>query len=127
MPDKNDAGRPLTGKRLLTLQLQFPEPPSLAGRFSVHVVVEDVGEADAPAPVLYKTEVHELAIGPDGQVEPFELAIPDVGNAVEPAIRVHVDQGATGTLTEGDFINPARLRLPDAGQAHCDVPLVKIR
>lgn len=127
MPDEDGVGLQLTGERRLTLNLQFPEPPSLAGRVSVHVVVEDVGEADAPAPVLYETEVHDLVIGLDGNVEPFELAIPDVGDAVEPAIRVHVDQGATGTLTEGDYINTARLRLPDAGQAHFDVPLVEIR
>jgi hypothetical protein len=115
------------GERRVTLDLQFPDQARLAGKVSVHVVVEDVGEADAAAPLLYETEVHELSIGPDGKIEPIELRIPDVGGAIEPAIRVHVDQGATGTLTEGDFINPARLRLPDGKAAHCDVPLVEIR
>jgi hypothetical protein len=114
----------------LRLALRFPGKPALEGRVSVHVVVEDVGEADARAPTLFETEVRELAIGPDGSIAPLEVAIPAteaIARAMAPAIRVHVDRGATGTLTEGDFINPAIVRLPDAEEAHCDVALVEVR
>ncbi len=121
------AGRP--GARRLTLDLRFPRQPAISGPVSVHVVVEDVGEADAHAPRLYETEVTGLSIGPDGQVAPLELSIPEsaaIAGAVAPAIRVHVDRGATGTMTAGDFINPAIVPLPSEAGAKCDVPLVEV-
>ncbi|MFN3592555.1 MAG: hypothetical protein ACK4TG_10250 [Thermaurantiacus sp.] len=115
-------------ERRLTLDMRLPSPTAPGEKVSVHVVVEDVGEADARAPQLYAAELTDIEIGADG-VFGIELAIPasaDVEQAMAPAIRVHVDRGQTGTLTEGDFINPAIVPLPDATDAHCDVPLVEV-
>lgn len=117
-------------ERRLSLDLRFPTALAPGELFSVHVVVEDVGEADARAPLLYETELTDLAFAADGSLAPLWVAIPAsaaIDTAVTPAIRVHVDRGQTGTLKQGDFVNPAIVPLPNGMEAHCAVPLVEVR
>ena len=58
-------------------------------------------------------------------VGPLHIDIPDIPDAIEPAIRVHVDNGATGTVTVGDFVNPSIVRLPEGPDPVSAVPLTE--
>lgn len=115
------------GARRLTLDLVFPTRSDTTEPLSVRVVVEDISEADAHAPILFETEVHDLEFRSGGSVATFAIALPDIKGAVEPAIRIHVARGATGKIAAGDFINPGVVRLPDGEDAHCAVSLVEVR
>jgi hypothetical protein len=120
------AGSPEQGARRLTLDLDFSRLPDPRAPLSVHVIVEDIAEADALAPVLFETETRKLEIRPDGTVAPLVVDLPEI-KGEEPAIRVHVDLGATGIISAGDFINSAVVWLPREPDAHCKVPLIEVR
>lgn len=73
----------------------------------VRVVLEDVSEADAPAPVVgrWLFSGQSIAAGP----AMIEVGI-DPGTIDRPAdtsVRVHVDVDRSGTLTAGDFVSTA--------------------
>lgn len=112
--------------RSVTLELELPRPVELDRTRRVHVVVEDVAEADGRAKVLYETDVSP-ALTDEGTFAPIELDVPAIGGAVEPVIRVHVDEGATGTMTVGDFVNPGIVRLPDEPRSVVAVPMTELR
>lgn len=115
------------GGRRVELDLALPRPIDPAGTRRVHVVVEDISRADGRATVLYETEVDSPPVRSDGSLDPIRVDLPDLPPAVEPAIRVHVDEGATGAMTTGDFINPAVVRLPDGPQSVVDVSMTELR
>jgi hypothetical protein len=120
------AGSPEKGVRRLTLDLDFPRLLDTGASFSIHVVVEDIAEADSLAPVLFETEIRKLEIRPDGTVVPLVIDLPEI-DGEEPAIRVHVNQGVTGSISAGDFVNPAVVRLPKERDVICAVRLIEVR
>lgn len=120
-----DPTPPGGAERRLTLALDFPHRLDRSRPLCVHVVIEDVSEADAAAPVLYETAIREPAPGPNGTLAPFTIDLPEIGGR-EPAIRIHVDLDATDNITKGDFINVVRVGLPNQKEARCNVRLVEI-
>lgn len=119
--DSDARGRAGTEHRV-TLELDLPP---LDGGAVVHVVVEDVAEADAPAPELWRTDVQDLRVSADGTTR-VEVDLPTFTAARQPALSVHVDRTGSGSLAVGDYINPAVVPLPAPGQDRCHVPLVEI-
>lgn len=112
--------------RRLTIELALPRPvdPTMPRR--LHIVVEDVGEADAAAPVLFETDVDAI-VQPDGSIAAFEVELPAIPDAAQPAVRVHVDEGSTGALETGDFVNPALVRLPQGPRPVVDMSMTELR
>ena len=127
MDERDTSGRRSDGSRRLTLELALPRAVRAEDDLVVHVVVEDIGEADGRATVLFETELPAPEVRPDGSFGPLHIDIPDIPDAIEPAIRVHVDLGATGTVTVGDFVNPSIVRLPEGPDPVSAVPLTEVR
>ena len=113
--------------RRLTLELALPRAVDAADELNVHVVVEDIAEADGRAIVLFETHVPAPEVRPDGSLAPLHIDLPDIPNAIEPAIRVHVDRGATGTMTIGDFVNTSIVRLPEGQDPVSAIQLTEVR
>ncbi len=123
--EQHDDTAPADSRRL-TIDLALPRPVDPTAPRRVHVVIEDVGEADGPAPVLFEADV-EARVEPDGSLAPLEVDLPAIPDAVEPAVRVHVDEGSTGAMTMGDFINPALVRLPQGPRPVVDMSMTELR
>jgi hypothetical protein len=111
----------------LKLDLIFPPlAGDLAGAV-IHIYVEDVGEADAPAPLYAKAEFTDVRVARDAGKLTLHVDLPDLHDALRPAIRVHVDTSRTGAMSSGDFINPAIVDVPAGGRGPCRVELLQIR
>jgi hypothetical protein len=96
----------------LTLVLRFPPLARDLSGVAVHVVVEDVGEADVSAPRLGGADFTGLEVSRAlGRLQ-LELDLPDLSGALTPAIRVHVDRSGAGRVAVGDFINPSIVEVP---------------
>lgn len=111
------------------LQLDLIFPP-LAGDLAgadVHVYIEDVGEADAPAPLYAQSKFTNVQIARDAGQLTLHVDLPDLRAAIRPAIRVHVAISRTGTMRPGDFINPAIVDVPADSRGTCRIELVQIR
>jgi hypothetical protein len=124
------AGVVARAERRVSLDLRFPSALAPGEVFTVRVIVEDVGEADVRAPLLYEAVFTDVTLEADGSLARLRMSIPasaEIDTAMTPAIRVHVARGQTGTLEQGDFINPAIVPLPDAMEARCNIPLVEVR
>jgi hypothetical protein len=119
--------RPTARARRLRLDLIFPPLADSLEDIVVHVIVEDLGEADAPAPLLHRRDFPSLRIGQERLVQTLELDLPDLATAALPVIRVHVDRSGSGAIRAGDFINPEIVEVPAAGQERCRIPLVEVR
>jgi putative lipoprotein len=111
----------------LVLVLEAPPGADPIGQAVVHVVVEDVGEADAPAPTLLRRDFVGIPIdGVDASTH-LELSLPNLSGAITPAVRIHVDRSGSGAIEPGDLINTARVEIPLAGERRCVVQLVEVR
>jgi hypothetical protein len=115
------------GPDQLRLELHFPPLARDLEDVVVHVVVEDVGEADAPAPRLGGADVTGKTIRrSDGRLS-LELPLPDLAGAAVPAVRIHVDRTGAGRIAVGDFVNPSRAELPADLAAPLRIELVEVR
>ena len=85
-----------TTPRHLTLELAFPPLAADLDGVAVHVRIEDVGEADAPARLLLQRDFRLVRVSRDARKAALEIDIPDLGNVALPAIRVHVDLSGAG-------------------------------
>jgi hypothetical protein len=111
----------------LELDLIFPPlAGDLAGAI-VHVYIEDVGEADAPAPLYAQSQYTNVQMARDAGKLTLHVDLPDLRAAIRPAIRVHVDTSRTGTMSPGDFINPAIVDVPVDRRGPCRIELMQIR
>jgi hypothetical protein len=120
------AGQQLT-PRHLTLELAFPPLAADLDGVAVHVSIEDVGEADAPARLLLRRDFRPVRVPRDARKATLEIAVPDLGDVARPAIRVHVDRNGAGAIRPGDFINPAIVEVPDDARRPCRIDLVEVR
>jgi hypothetical protein len=113
--------------RRLILELAFPPLAADLDGVAVHVRIEDVGEADAPARLLLQRDFRLVRVSRDARKAALEIDIPDLGNVALPAIRVHVDLSGAGAIRPGDFINPAIVEVPDDARRPCRIGLVEVR
>lgn len=67
----------------------------------VHVVVEEVTRADAPATVAARLDLQCEEI----DVAPLLLRVPDVDASKRYSVRVHVDRTGNGRIKPGDMIS----------------------
>lgn len=79
----------------------------------VRVVVEDLSEADAPAPVLGRWLFSGQSISADQPM--VEVGIdPDLADKSNNAsVRVHVDLDGSRSIAAGDFVSTSVVRLSD--------------
>jgi hypothetical protein len=111
----------------LRLELRFPPLARDLHGVAVHVIVEDVGEADAPASRLGGADFTGRVIRRDDGRLSLELPLPDLTGADVPAVRVHVDRTGSGRITVGDFVNPSRVELFADRTAPLRIDLVEVR
>jgi uncharacterized lipoprotein YbaY len=104
----------------------LPPDAVIAPGARLHIAIEDVSLADAPArPVA----VADFPAAPaDATMGPFELDASLAPGARHYALRVHLDQSGDGRVTPGDFVNPARHSVsPGAPEREFDVALTQVR
>jgi hypothetical protein len=111
----------------LALELRFPPLDRDLEGVVIHVVIEDVGEADAPAPRLGGADVTGKTIRRDDGRLRLDLPLPDLAGAAVPAVRIHVDRTGAGRIAVGDFVNPSRAELPADLAAPLRIELVEVR
>jgi putative lipoprotein len=111
----------------LILDLRFPPLSADLANAVVHLTVEDVGEADAPARVLFERDFTHIRVSREDRTVRIECDLPDLRGAVRPAIRLHVDTSGTGTITPGDFINPAIVDVSSGVRRTGLIELVQVR
>ena len=116
-----------TTPRHLKLELAFPPLAADLDGVAVHVRIEDVGEADAPARLLLQRDFRAVRVARDVRKVTLGIDIPDLGDVALPAIRVHVDRTSAGAIRPGDFINPAIVEVPDDTRRPCRIGLVEVR
>jgi putative lipoprotein len=119
--------QPLARAPRVRLDLDLPPGDAPPAEAVVHVIVEDVGEADVPAPPLLRRDFTGIRIDRHGAAPSLDLELPDLSGAITPAIRVHVDRSGSGAIEPGDLINAQRVEVPAAGQDRCRVPLIEVR
>ena len=112
--------------RHLTLELAFPPLAADLDGVAVHVRIEDVGEADAPARLLLQRDFLDMSVARHARKATLEIDVPDLGDAALPAIRVHVDTTGAGAIRSGDFISPAIVEVPDDARRPCRIDLVEV-
>jgi hypothetical protein len=111
----------------LVLQLLFPPLTADLTNAVVRVSVEDVGEADAPAQVFAQKDYANISVTRDSGRTMLELDLPDLREAIHPAIRVHVDTTGSNRIEVGDFLNPAIVDVPDQDRGIVPIALIQIR
>lgn len=111
----------------LEIDLMFPPLSADLSDVVVHVWVEDIGEADAPAPAFLEQRFANINVSRHVRTARLKIELPDLHDAMRPAVRVHVDASGTGTMTSGDYINPAVVDVPEEADASCQVELIQIR
>jgi hypothetical protein len=114
--------------RRLFLSIEAPGlREALAGGDTVvRIIVEDVGTADSLATRLFTGVADALDMAAGGTRARVSITLPALAEAARPAVRVHVDRGASGQITVGDLINPTIVDLPPDDR-DVSVPLVTVR
>ena len=106
----------------LRVQVRLPPETALPVGVRVRVDVEDVGRADARAPLL-AAETFPIPPETAELLGPFELEaeLPPGGDY---AVRVHVDRAGDGRVAAGDLVSVAKHAVPAArARADIEVPV----
>jgi putative lipoprotein len=111
----------------LELDLIFPPLSTDLSDVVVHVWIEDIEQVDAPAPAFLEQKFTNTNVSRHVRTVRLKIDLPDLRDAMRPAVRIHVDTSGTGTMTSGDYINPAVVDVPDDTDAPCRVELMQIR
>lgn len=114
------------GHRVL-LELHFPPLPADLDGVSIHVTVEDVGEADVRAPELGRADFTGIRVPRSTACAAVPIELPDLRGAAVPALRVHVDIAGGGRVQSGDFVNPSIVAVPRFRTDTCRIDLVEVR
>lgn len=80
----------------------------------VRVVLEDVAEADAPAPVVGRWLFSGQSIAARPAMIEIGIDHDPIERPADTSVRVHVDVDRSGTLTAGDFVSTAVHPLAEA-------------
>ncbi len=85
-------------------RIVFDEDVDLEGA-TIHVRLEDVGRADARAPVIARTVVPSPVSPASSRGVPFSLEGPPLDPRGQYGLRVHVDLDGDGQVGRGDFVS----------------------
>lgn len=77
----------------------------------IHIYVEDLSEADAPAKILLEKHLEGVSIRQGEAVFYTDVVYPDVSLDVTLFMRVHVDTTGSGTMSEGDYLTTSAYQL----------------
>ncbi len=111
----------------VTLELHFPPLPADLDGVTVHVTVEDVGEADVRAPRLGHADFTGVRVPRSTACAAIAIDLPDLRGAAVPALRVHVEKAGGGRVQPGDFVNPSIVEVPPNRTGTCRIDLVEVR
>ncbi|MFI6495395.1 hypothetical protein [Streptomyces sp. NPDC050564] len=84
--------------------IELPTAAALGPATQVHLTVEDVSLADAPAP----TVLHRTFALSDPTCGPYETDLTLPSPQARYAIRIHIDVSGDGRITPGDYVSTAQ-------------------
>lgn len=126
MPEPAGGGPVPAGSATVRGSVLFPQ--AFAGDGAVlHVYVEDVGRADAPARIAARLDLPLPGGIGRGQSLPFSLEVAGVDPACHYAVRVHVDRSANGRVEVGDCVSTqSHPVLTRGAPASVEVPVLPV-
>jgi hypothetical protein len=106
----------------------FPDEPPRFDEVNAYIRIEDVSEADGPAPVVLSRRIpcrYEEARSAEGVRFEMRLSLPDPRRSY--SLCVHVDMDGDGRVSPGDFINVVEVPIVSGrGRQESPVPVTKV-
>lgn len=75
------------------------------GTHLLHLLVEDVGKADAAATVAGRADLPLNGPLPAGTALPFEIEVDRADPAAHYSVRAHLDRSGSGLIEAGDLVS----------------------
>ncbi len=115
-----------TGDLLVRGSIVFPLDLRPVRNATVHVRLEDVSLADAPATLIQEHIQENVSLG----TGPARLAFELHGSTPDPragyAVRVHVDLDGDGQISPGDYISTAHHQVTFGQATALEVPVRRV-
>jgi heat shock protein HslJ/uncharacterized lipoprotein YbaY len=90
----------------VTGTIVFPDDVTAGPPATVHVRIEDVSRADAPATVLAEVTLEAVDVPPAaGEAVTFAIPVDTYDPRLRYAVRVHVDRDGDGRVSSGDLVS----------------------
>jgi putative lipoprotein len=123
-PGSETMANPVT----VTGAIVFPESMPAGPSATIHVRIEDVSLADAPATVVTSVTLENVAIPPPAD-QPVVFAIPveTYDPRMRYGVRVHVDRDGDGRVSGGDLVSTSHHPvLTHGGGAEVSIPVSEV-
>jgi uncharacterized lipoprotein YbaY len=100
----------------VTGTIVFPAAAPAGPPATIHVRIEDVSRADAPATVLASLTLEAVAVPPPaGEPVTFAIPVTTYDPGARYTVRVHVDRDGDGRVSRGDLVSTAHHPVLTAG------------
>jgi len=100
-----------------SLRIVFEEMPADLLGADLHIYLEDISEAGAPARILTERTISNAIVSRGQPVYATSIHVPEFDSTARVSLRVHVDASRSGTTTRGDYVSTSVCPIPPSAPA----------